>query len=99
MMFDEPGDEEDFRKMIAECSVAHANIDEGVRRLLTDNDCHHFTPFGNFFVGRNIIISEIIDEYGHMHLLSFGSRDFNPWEIRGMLAYVANSVIQGEGGL
>jgi hypothetical protein len=96
MMFDSPEEEEAFRRMLRECARAHTNIDDGIKDLYKNNQCHHFAPFGNFVTGRSIIISEIIDEYGHLHLLSFGSRDLRPWEIKGMLSYVAGNVIQGE---
>lgn len=96
-MFDSPEDREDFERMLRECVAAHTNIDEGIKDLYKNNQCYHFIPFGNFMTGRSIIVSEIIDEYGQMHLLSFGSRDLRPWEIKGMLSYVAGNVIQDDG--
>lgn len=94
MMFNSNEEEEQFRKMLQECIVAHQNIDDGVKQLYQENQCYHFAPFGKFLTGRSIIISEIIDEYGHVHLLSFGSKDLKPWEIKGILSYVAGNVIQ-----
>ena len=96
MMFDSRDEEEQFHKMLRECIAAHQNIDEGIKELYQQNQCYHFAPFGNFVTGRSIIISEIIDEYGHVHLLSFGSKDLKPWEIKGILSYVAGNVIQVE---
>jgi len=95
-MFNSSDEEEHFRRMLQECIVAHQNIDDGVKRLYQENQCYHFAPFGNFLTGRSIIVSEIIDEYGHVHLLSFGSKDLKPWEIKGILSYVAGNVIQVE---
>lgn len=93
-MFENEEEEEDFREMLRECYKHHQAVDEGIRELLQKNSCHHFTPFGDYIIGRNIVISEVIDEYGHMHLLAFGSHDLRPWEISGMLAYVKSNVVQ-----
>lgn len=93
-MFDNDEEREDFMRMLKECKDKHRAIDEGIRALLTDNGCHHFNMFGNYLIGRNILISEVIDEYGEMHLLSFGSPDLKAWDVSGMLGYVKDKIIQ-----
>jgi len=93
-MFESDEEEEDFREMLRECYEHHQRIDEGMKQLLQSNPCHHFTPFGDYMIGRTIVIGEVIDEYRHMHLLAFGSHDLRPWEVQGMLDYVKSSVIQ-----
>jgi hypothetical protein len=88
--------DDDFHDMLKECQRKHSNIDEGIRLLLSENACHHFDTFGSFVVGRSILITEVVDEYGHMHLLSFGSPNLRPWEVKGMLSYVEDSVIRDD---
>jgi hypothetical protein len=88
--------DDDFADMLKDCKRKHGKIDEGVRTLLTENACHHFDVFGNFVVGRTILVTEIIDEYGHLHLVSFGSPNLRPWDVKGMLSYVQDSVIRDD---
>ena len=95
-MFESDEEKEDFMRMLRECKQKHTNIDEGIKELLNENSCHHFNMFGNFLVGRSILVSEVIDEYGEIHLLSFGSPSLKPWDVKGMLNYVQNSVIQDD---
>lgn len=86
----------DFEEMLKDCKRKHSSIDEGIRNLLIENSCHHFDTFGSFVVGRSILVSEVIDEYGHLHLVSFGSPNLRPWDVKGMLSYVENSVIRDD---
>lgn len=86
----------DFEEMLNDCKRKHSGIDQGIRNLLSENACHHFDTFGNFMVGRSILVSEIFDEYGHLHLVSFGSPNLRPWDVQGMLSYVKDSVIRDD---
>ena len=88
--------DDDFREMVRDCRRKHFAIDEGIRELLIANACHHFDTFGTFVVGRSILISEVIDELGHLHLVSFGSQNLRPWDVTGMLSYVKDSVIRDD---
>ena len=87
-------DDEWLREMIVECSSKHNRIDEGIRTVIHDNACRHFKGFGNFVVGRNIVISEILDQVGDTHLVSFASPSLKQWEILGMLEYVSSNMMQ-----
>lgn len=95
-MYNEDERRKDFEEMLSDCKRKHSNIDEGIRMLLTEQACHHFDTFGNFVVGRSILVAEIIDEYGHLHLVSFGSPNLRPWDVKGILSYVQNSVIRDD---
>lgn len=86
-------DPEDIERMIEECSQKHLAIDEGLRDLFQTNACWHFKPFGDFVIGRSVVVSEVLDEFGHVHLISFGSKGLRPWEVKGMLGYVEANII------
>ena len=88
--------DDDFQEMLKDCQRKHRRIDEGIRVLLSENACHHFDTFGNFVIGRSILVTEVVDEYGHLHLLSFGSPNLRPWDVRGMLSYVQDNVIRDD---
>ena len=88
-------DEEDwYEAVIKECSSKHARIDEGIREVVHANACRHFQGFGNFVVGRSVVITEIIDQLGETHLVSFASPSLKQWEVMGMMEYVKENMIQ-----
>jgi hypothetical protein len=95
-MFENEEQEEEFREMLRQDKRQHEAIYSGVREVIQSNACPHFNIYGNFVVGRVIVISEVLDEYGEVHLMSFGSPDLRPWEIKGMISYVNSTMTRDE---
>lgn len=88
MMFENEEEEQSFRRMLEEDKDQHSLIDDNIRNVIKENACAHFFHFGDFAVGRVVTIAEVIDEYGELHLISFGSPGIKPWELSGMLRYI-----------
>lgn len=83
-----------FEDLVRECSDKHARIDEGIREIIHNNACRHFQGFGNFVIGRSVVVTEVIDQVGDTHLVSFASPSLKQWEVLGMMEYVSQSMMQ-----
>jgi len=87
-------DEEWINEMMRECSMKHGKIDEGLRTIIHGNACRHFKGFGNFVVGRSVVVTEVIDQIGDTHLVSFASPSLKQWEVLGMMEYVIANMMK-----
>jgi hypothetical protein len=78
----------DWEQEQTACDHDTAQRSEDIVRAIKGNACHHYDMFGDFLVGRWVMVAEIIDELGERHLTLLGSDGLEPWDALGMTAAV-----------